>query len=117
MDFHARFLLVSFFSFSKVEFLWPPCPLHRTAAEKNEKKQKRTKNEIFQRDGREKNEKDMPCAFNMQTFFLDEAFFFSLSTRLRYGKFAWSSFCPFPTLKNYAFQKTQSYYITNTRKW
>jgi hypothetical protein len=34
-----------------------------------------------------KNEKDMPCAFNMQAFILVQTFFRSLK-RLRYGKFA-----------------------------
>lgn len=36
MDFHPWFLPVSYSS--KVEILWPPCPLHRTAAEKRRRK-------------------------------------------------------------------------------
>jgi hypothetical protein len=48
---------------------------------KNKKERTKTEKRDFSTncDGRVKNEKDMPCAFNMQTLLLDETFFsFSL---------------------------------------
>lgn len=91
-----------------------------TAAEEKKKgedeNKKKLKNEILQWDAMDgKNEKDMPCAFNMQTFLFVRAFY-------SFSRLAWDMGnlhdpLVFASLPPTTLEKTKSCYITNTTKW